>query len=303
MTLALLAVAWFGVTALVGRRGARLTTGLGPRGRAAAAVFAAVALVIIPVSGAAVLLKEALATTGGSGLEGCGRLLTAVVQDPIARPGVTASLLLSAAVPLRLVVGVRSAWRSQVRSRQLARRGSGRLVVAPGAERLAFTAGLLRPRIVVSGSLLASVPDEHRRVVLAHEEAHRRWRHPLLLFIVEALAAALPLPSMRASARMLRLALESVADDRAVSAVGSRSVVAEAIAELALDPAPAPGFEGQEVARVRRLLDPPSTRRGLGAAVVVLGLLGAVAFAGTHAVHCAATSTDTLAVVQCRAGS
>lgn len=267
------------------------------------AVFAAAALVVIPVSGAAVLLKEALATTGGASLAGCGRLLTAVVQDPFARPGVTGALLLLAAVPLRLVVGVRSAWRSQVHSRQLARHGSGRLAVAPGSECFAFTAGLLCPRIVVSQSLLASMPEEHRRVVLAHEEAHRRWRHPLLLLVVEALAAALPLPPMRSSARILRLALESLADERAASAVGSRSLVAEAIAELALAPAPAPGFEGQEVTRVRRLLEPPSPHRGFGAAVVVLGMVVAVAFAGTHAVHCAATSADTLAVVQCRAGS
>lgn len=51
MTLGVLAIAWFGMAVLVGRQGSRLRTRLNPGAQAMVAVFVAVALVIIPLSG------------------------------------------------------------------------------------------------------------------------------------------------------------------------------------------------------------------------------------------------------------
>lgn len=314
MTLLTLAVSWLALATLVGRRGARLLLSLGPRAQATAAFAATAGLVLVPVAAAAVVLDEALGAGAGAAWVRCGRLVVAMARDPLARPDVSAALLLLLAAPIRLGIGATRAWCSQARAGRIARDVDGPVVVVPSPEPVAFTAGLLRPRVVVSSGLLDSVPEHVVRVVLAHEEAHRRGRHPFLLFCVEALAQALPLPPVRRSVRAFRVAIEALADEHAARTVGSRALAAEAVAHVALmhavgaplrfaqaSAAPALGFEGDEVVRVRRLLEPPGGGRVLFAAAVVSVVLGLVAFAGAHAVHCAAEGAEALGVVQCRA--
>ena len=183
----------------------------------------------------------------------------------------------------------------------MARTGPGKLVVSDSAQRFVFTAGLLRPRVVVSRGLLDFTPAEWQPVILAHEHAHRRGRHPLLLFVAEALAGGLPLLPLRWAADLLRLSLEAVADEHAVRAVCDRALVAEAVGGLALAPAGATvGFEGNEVRRVRRqLAAPPPVRPIVGAALVAATFV-LIGFAGAHAAHCGDASVRSLQTTQCR---
>jgi hypothetical protein len=222
-------------------------------------------------------------------------------DEPLARPDVTLLFLLLAVGTGGIVVGAVCAWRSQSSARRLARTGSGNLVVADSVQRFAFTAGLLRPRVVVSRGVLEQAPAGWRSVILAHEHAHRRGRHPLLVFAAEALARGVPLLPLRWAADQLRLTIEAVADEHATRAVRDRGLVAEAIGGLAL--APAGGnvdFEGNEIRRVRRLLAAPSSVHPIVGAALVVTTFALIGFAGAHAAHCGDASVRSLQVTQCR---
>jgi hypothetical protein len=298
MTLTSFAIAWVIVMILVRPRNTVLA-GLSPKAQASAALAASLALIVVPLSFALVTLSASLSTPGG--LRGCGRLLVAIVAAPLERLDLSISLLVVVAFPIALARGTVSAWRSQSAARTLALRGEDQgLVVVPIGKPCAFAAGLLRPRIVVSQGLLARTPPEFLSVVLEHEGAHRRGRHPLLLFVAETMARALPLPPSRWAADALRFALELRADDHAAKRTKDRGLVAEAVATLAVDSVvPAPAFEGDEVRRVRRLLAPPPSTR-IRAAFVIASLSALFVFAAGHTAHCAAESANLLSATQCR---
>ncbi len=303
MTIAILAAGWFGLAALVSRRGRGFLWGLGPAVQAGVSLSATLALAVIPVAVASASLAQALAggMPGGSLVSRCGKLIGAVILQPLARPEVTLSLVLLVGWIAGIVLGAVSAWRSQSSVRALACGRRGHLVIVPIDEPVAFTAGLLRPRVVVSKGLLSDTPLEWRRAVLAHEEAHRRGRHPLMILLVESLARGIPLPPVRWAADAFRLSLEAVADESACRRVRSRTLVAQAIAGLALaSTGAAAAFEGNEVRRVQRLLDPPRRLPPLAAGVVLAAVMGVFVVAGGHAIHCTETSVQALGVRQCR---
>jgi Zn-dependent protease with chaperone function len=89
-----------------------------------------------------------------------------------------------------------------------------------------------RPRIVVTEGMLAVLDTEQRRALLAHERAHLDAGHHRIRAAVDFAAAANPLliPA-RATVGYL---CERWADERAVAEVGSRRLVADAIAAAAL---------------------------------------------------------------------
>ncbi len=303
MTVALLVVGWIALTGLVSPTGSQLVWRLAPRLQTVVLMAAIGGLVLIPASLMAINLSTALANLGWSGslLDRCGTLIVALLDEPFARIDVTLSLLLLGLGTGGVVVGAVRAWRSQASARRLARTGEGKLVVAESAQRFAFTAGLLRPRVVVSRGLLDQTPFEWRSVILAHEHAHRRGRHPLFVFVAETLARGLPLLPLRWAADLLRLSLEAVADEQATRTVGDRALVAEAIGGLALAPAGGPvGFEGNEVRRVRRLLAAPPAVRPMVGAAIVMATLALIGFAGAHAAHCGDLSVQSLQTTQCR---
>lgn len=302
MTIAILVVAWVAVAILIGRRDAIAATSA--RAQAVAALASLAALALIPISAAVVTLSRALDAFGGSGLAQCGQLVVAIVAQPLGRPELTVALLVVAAIPSALAFGGVAAWRSQRKASELVRHSGSERVVVPVAELIACTVGVLRPRVVVSEGLLASAPADYVRVVLAHEDAHRRGRHPLLLLIGESVARGLPAPPLRWAANALRFALESRADDKAAE-VTSRALVAETVATFALARGAAGiGFEGDAVRRARRLLAPPSHGRAARAAMLLpaAGLLTTLGYAGAHAAHCAHAAAAVLGVVQCRFG-
>lgn len=303
MTIAILAAGWVALAGLVSPSGSRLVWRLAPRLQAIVLIAAIGGLALIPASLVAINLSTALATLGGSGslLDRCGTLIVALLDKPLARPDLTLSLLLLGLGTVGIAVGAVRAWRSQASARRLARTGEGRLVVAESGQRFAFTAGLLRPRVVVSRGLLDQTPSQWRPVILAHEHAHRRGRHPLFVFVAETLARGLPLLPLRWAADLLRLTLEAVADEQATRTIGDRALVAEAIGGLALAPAGGPvGFEGNEVRRVRRLLAAPPVVRPLVGAAIVMTTLALIGFAGAHAAHCGDASVQSLQTTQCR---
>ncbi|MEO3860740.1 M56 family metallopeptidase [Acrocarpospora sp. B8E8] len=154
-------------------------------------------------------------------------------------------------------------------------------------------------RAVITTGAIQSLPPEQVAAVLAHEQAHLRGRHHLVIAIVEALVRAFPrLPLfIRARSEVVRL-VELLADDVAARR-HARIHIAGALVRLATGRAPAfmLGAGGETaLTRVRRMLNPatPLGRRERLAGLAAIGalLLGpaiVAAFPGVTALlahHC-----------------
>ncbi len=166
-------------------------------------------------------------------------------------------------------------------SRQL---GIRRLIVTDLPGHLAFCAGLLRPTVVVSSSLVASLSPSALAAVLAHEAAHARGRDPLRQILAYAIARGLWIaPAARRGADSLRLRLEVAADRAAARYVGRRAL-AEALLALHVQPATSHAVAGgasELTARIDALVGgstPPRLTIGRAAALrLFLGLTLSVA--------------------------
>lgn len=113
-------------------------------------------------------------------------------------------------------------------------------------------------QIVISSALVDLLDDDERRIVVAHEEAHARYRHDRYLLTAELAAAALP--PLRALARRVNYSIERWADETAATACGDRRLVAITLGKVALqsNPPTVAGFAGLGVAsRMGALLAPP----------------------------------------------
>ena len=151
-----------------------------------------------------------------------------------------------------------------------------RVLTGPG--RVAYCVPGVRARVVVSDEVLTTLSQDEVRAVLAHERAHLRARHDLVLEAFTALHAAFPrVVSSRAALDTVRLLVEMLADDAARRATGTLPL-ARALVALAGSPDGDSGMQvgSSAVARVRRLAEAPA-RRGVsalayGAAVLVLGV-------------------------------
>jgi Zn-dependent protease with chaperone function len=120
--------------------------------------------------------------------------------------------------------------------------------------------------IVLTSAALAALDDAELAAVLAHERAHLRGRHHLVLAAASALARTLPfLPGLSTARAEQASLLEMVADDEAAE-FGTRVTVARALVHLAEGSVPAVAFGAAEVAaaaRVHRMLG-AKRRVGLG---------------------------------------
>lgn len=131
--------------------------------------------------------------------------------------------------------------------------------------------------VITTGALRALSPEQVA-AVLAHERAHLKGRHHLVLAGAEALARAFPGVPLFAQARAeIAPLVELLADDVAARR-HSRFLVASALVGLAT--ARVPGFAlgaGGETAltRLRRMLGPavPLTRRERFAGVIAVAFL------------------------------
>jgi Zn-dependent protease with chaperone function len=152
-------------------------------------------------------------------------------------PDIT-SVAAGAAVCVLAVLAVRAATR-RVRCTLAARRlcaqlggGPGDLVVVDGPEIEVFAVSARRGRIVASRTLLAALPADERRAMLAHETAHLRHHHHRYRLVAELAAAVNPL--LRPLVDAVEFASERWADEAAARVVGDRAVVAHALARLGL---------------------------------------------------------------------
>jgi Zn-dependent protease with chaperone function len=119
-----------------------------------------------------------------------------------------------------------------------------------------------RSRIVVSVGALELLGRGELAAVLAHERAHLRERHDLVLLPFTALRRAFPKSATCSGAqRAVALLIEMLADDRALRGGPARELVSALVRFGTAGTCPAPAgalavAEGEVAARVTRLLQP-----------------------------------------------
>jgi Peptidase family M48 len=185
-----------------------------------------------------ILLSLGLAPYGRGILPSLG-LLAADLATGRPHPGLTPAhvaavvtgVLLAAAV---LSAQARSSW--EVHKHRARHRLLLHLVARPDADRRALVldhpaaAAYYLPgrpgRVVVSSGTLTALTDDELAAVLAHEHAHARGRHHLVLAPFHALRRAIPCRATERAVACVELLAEMGADDRAVRDHGPAPLVA-----------------------------------------------------------------------------
>lgn len=132
-------------------------------------------------------------------------------------------------------------------------------------------------RVVLSQGALDALPPDELAAVVAHEHAHLRGRHDLLLEFFGVAHEAVPGP-LRSEAALaeVRLLVEALADRAAVRTAGEVAT-ARALVALAESRAHDPVLGGATTAPVRlRLLADGAAPRGLAAAAYLVAAVAAV---------------------------
>lgn len=229
---------------------------------------------------AAVALWQSLALAAVLAALGAGIALSYSTAgrpgEPRFDPSSTRELVAAAVLALTCLVGVRLLWAAgQVAVGTRARRKRHRDLVdvlatpdglVPGlrvlAEQtpLAYCLPALRgARVVVSVGALDRLDERELRAVLAHEQAHLRARHDLVLEAFTMLHAAFPRwVRSEVALEQARTLVELLADDDARRRNGP-GPLARALVALAGSPAPAAGLaagNSATVLRVQRLVGP-----------------------------------------------
>jgi hypothetical protein len=215
------------------------------------------------------------------------------IPDEIGAPAAITVAILAGAASVRAVRAGRDLAAAVATCRRLGP-AAGRLVVVQHDIPDAYALPGLSGRIVVSTAMLAALPADERRVLLAHEDAHLAHHHHLYVQAAELAAAANPL--LRPVAHAVRAGVERWADEVAATTVGDRQLTARAMARagLARAHAPRPGHGATALAlpgadaaiadRARALLRPPPARRLLPAAILT-GLIIFSTAAATQTAH------------------
>ncbi|KRE63424.1 M56 family metallopeptidase [Nostocoides sp. Soil756] len=107
------------------------------------------------------------------------------------------------------------------------------------------------PRVVLTRGVLDALPDEQLAAVVAHERAHLRARHDLLLEFFTVLHESVP-PALRSATALaeVRLLVEALADRAAVRRSGAVAT-ARALVTVAAGRAPAGAMAASTSAPVR----------------------------------------------------
>lgn len=165
------------------------------------------------------------------------------------------------------------------------------ITIVDSTQPVCLTAGLFRPRVLLSRGLFNALSAGEQAVVLAHEQAHVRRRDAFVASFVRALAVV-HLPRVGSwLVRELEIAAEQACDEEAAAAVADRVSVAAAILtmERTLQHAAAPQLDPVAVAfgaraverRVEALLTEPTPPQSLRVVAFSLGvvLVGVLVFA------------------------
>jgi Zn-dependent protease with chaperone function len=134
----------------------------------------------------------------------------------------------------------------------------------------------LRSQIVLSVGTLELLGHRELAAVLAHERAHLRERHDLVLLPFTALRRAFPQSATVTGAnRSVALLVEMLADDRALRGRPARELVSALVRFGTAGTCPAPSgalaaAEGDMAARVERLLRPAQPLPAVATAAVLL---------------------------------
>jgi Zn-dependent protease with chaperone function len=231
-----------------------------------------------------------------------------VLQEQYSTPGgavvTTAGALIAAAVTARTgyclfseFTSARTARRSQLRSLALLGRRdpSGRFLVVDHETAAAYCLPGRNNEIVLTSAALGALDEDQRTAVIAHEMAHLRARHHVIIATAKAIEQAFPrVPVFSIAHSELARLIEMDADDRATRS-NARLTVATAmvrLAEAGPTPSAALGAGGSSaLARVRRLAAPSAPLGAVralvavsaAAAMLVLPLVVAVAPAASTA--------------------
>jgi len=254
----------------------------------AAGLAAVGALLAIGVSGQG---SHPTGVLGGLG-ELASRLASGRLPDPHASLLVTAvratalvaGLALLTVLCLVLVLAFADAISARRRQRELLALLAHGDPKAPGALVVDYPAAAayclpgIRSQIVVSAGTLDLLAPAELAAVLAHERAHLRARHDLVLIPFTSLRRAFPRSLVITQAhRTVALLVEMMADDRALRVRGllarelATALLRFGTAGTACAPAGAlAAAEGELTARVNRLLAPPPPLSRLVQAGVVL---------------------------------
>ena len=241
-----------------------------------------------------------------------GHLLHAcavAVWDSATHPSapVTSGLGLVAAVLLTHVVRTAAASAASARRvRRQQRDGLGLIAagsdahgytLVPSQERFAYCLPGAGGRIIVSTAAERELEGDELAAVLAHERAHLRARHHVLIQITHVLSKAVPLPSMRALHAEVATLVEMAADDRACRETDTETLLAALLA-LGSPRVANPGLAANSratVARALRLVHPAheqsaSQRVGLCSVAAVLvvtpWMVGGIPVALALSGHC-----------------
>ncbi len=117
-----------------------------------------------------------------------------------------------------------------------------------------------RNQIVVSTGALAALTPGQIRAVLAHERAHLRWRHHMVLTLATGLARAFPgVPLLGQAQQQLGVLAEMAADDAAVRHHRRDDLAAALVILASASARPAALTVGGPAAltRLKRMLAPP----------------------------------------------
>lgn len=182
-------------------------------------------------------------------------------------PGTTALGLLAVVVLTHLVRTAASSAAASRRTRQAQRAGlelvgegcgARGYTRVPSEQRFAYCLPGSGGRIVVSTAAERELDDEELAAVLAHERAHLRGRHHVLVQVTHVLAKAVPLPSLRALHAEVTKLVEMAADDEACKDT-DREALLTALLRLGTSRTAAPGLAvngAATVARAVRLAEP-----------------------------------------------
>lgn len=199
----------------------------------------------------------------------------------LAAAGATSSLVLLASAIWSVFVQVRrqrsDAWR-YVGVLMAAGQAQHKVAVVPDPRPAAWSLAADNGHVVLTTAAVEILSTDELTAVVAHEHAHLRGRHHLLVALIRAARRAVPCPLTRRAVPEISELLEMRADDVAASATSTSAVASALFSLIGVAPAGALGAGGGDTAmrRLSRLLEPRSPARARGG-LITLAALGSLA--------------------------